>query len=106
MAEQPGNEGESDDILALEARDHLGSEWARQHLVEQRVIRDQERRLERLEARDAELVPGPRRDPAEVVPARADKLDRSRLDVGRAAPGGKELDTVPEPPQLALRDMS
>ena len=102
VSQERRDEREPHEAARLDAPEQPRRERARHHRPEERVVRDQERRLERLEALHPDLVPGARRDPAQVEPAVADEPDRASLDVGGAvARGGvRHLDA-----QLALREL-
>ena len=82
MAEQLGDERETDDVVALQPREHLAGERPGRDPLEQWVAVDQERRLQRLEARDAELVPHARADPPQIEPAVAHHAHDARLRIG------------------------
>jgi hypothetical protein len=96
LAELVGNQGESDHVLAAEAAEHPVRDSARNDPVEERVTRDQERSLESLEARDAELVPRPGADRAEVEPAGLNHAYRALLNLGDLVAGRLERDLDPE----------
>ena len=102
MAEQLGDERETDDVVALQPREHLAGERPGRDPLEQWVAVDQERRLQRLEARDAELVPHARADPAQIEPAVAHHAHDARLRIGHVVSRCIEDDVDAE---LSARDL-
>ena len=76
---QPGHAG------LLQARQHLAGERAREHPLDERVAGDQQRRLQRLQARDALQVPRAGRDESGVECSRADQLRDALLAARRVA---------------------
>jgi hypothetical protein len=79
---------QADDVPGAEAREHPVGQRARESRTEQRLVGDQERRLQRLQAPDAKLVPRGRLDHAEVIAAVAYLLGVAHGGVGRVAFAG------------------
>ena len=82
MAQEARQKGERNHVLGVEPGEHLPCQRAAQHLVEQRVVGDQERCLERLEASYTQLIPGARWHHPDVCLPGAHELDRPLLALG------------------------
>ena len=78
MAQRIWQEGEADDADPFQPREHRVCNRIGRDLVEERIVVDEERSLDRLQAGHTEDVPGARRDERECIPS-VDDLLRSLL---------------------------
>ena len=93
LAQRARQDSESDEAEWLEGLEHLAGDTTLENLGLQRVTVDEERRVQRVEARDADIVPGSTPDRAEVgLPCR-DVVDDRRLG------------TAPRPTQPAVSEL-
>ena len=93
LAHRARQNAEADDAERLQPFEHLTGERALQHLPFQRVVVDEQRRVQRVERRFVDAVEGTGARPAQIGLAGFDVADQSDLGVGRAlAPADFEVD--------------